>query len=393
MPKHKNKSRYVLGLICLLTVGSVSSQVIIQGDSLSRHFYQYFNSAKLKVKTPFPSVANCCNFSTVGAKPVRIPNLFLALYHDDQQELGCLIDSSGHKLQDSIFFDIAFFNNKALVMKNGCYGVVSTEGKMLIPFRFKAADKEMTGVSPFDELMATGRNYDYYYQPMQTINLLRHNYGLIDCKGNLLVDTIYSQKSVLLSNPKMKWKIGQLVENILFRNDTSLCIVNMETGKIITHKWNKRNTILKIPLVYNHKQFYVIENTQTAMYGLMDEEANILLDAKYESILTKVFADVAFRNTNELKRIDDMMWYPGLTDINKQPVRRSFEDRHKKNNHTEILQVPQYIFIKRGNKLGIFNVKTRKTEVPCKYEDIYFDTQRGILGLLKTGKEELIKLK
>ena len=222
MKKNWNSYRYAFGLICLLAISSVSSQVIVEGDSLSKYHYQQFNSAKLKVKTPFLSVANCYDFSVDGVDPVRIPNLYIGLYHDDRQELGCLIDSLGHKLLDSIFFDIAFFNNKALVMKNGCYGVVTTEGKMLIPFRFKAADKEMPGVSPFDELLASGRNYDYYYQPMQTINYLRHNYGLIDCKGNLLVDTIYSQKSVLLSNPKMKWKIGQLVENILFRNDTSL---------------------------------------------------------------------------------------------------------------------------------------------------------------------------
>ena len=396
MTKHKNRYRYTFGLICLLTVSSVSSQVIIQGDSLSKYHYQQFNSAKLKVKTPFTSIANCYDFSTDGAKPVRIPNLFIGLYHDDRQELGCLMDSSGHNLQDSIFFDIAFFNNKALVNKKGWFGVVSAEGKLLKPFSFNEADKGMTGISPFDELLAKEQNYDYYYQPIRNSVINNPNYGLIDCNGNLLVDTIYTEKTTLLSNPKAKKKVGQLNENILFRNDTSVCIVNMETGKIITRKWNKQINILQVPLVYNHKQFYIIENTRTLKYGLMDEEANILLETNYESVLTKDFADVAFRNTRELKLFDDIMWYPGLTDINLKTVSRSFEDRHKKNNHTEILHIPQYLFIKKGNKLGIFNMKTRKVEVPCKYEEFSFDLQRGTYGILKSGKlekEELIKLK
>jgi hypothetical protein len=112
--------------------------------------------------------------------------------------------------------------------------------------------------------------------------------------------------------------------------------------------------------------------------------------------LTKDFAEAAFRNTQDIKDLDEVMWYPGLSDINIKSIRSSFEDRHKKNNHTEILQVPQYIFIKRGNKLGIFNMKTRKIEVHCKYEEFSFDLQRGTYGILKSGKlgeEVVIKLK
>jgi hypothetical protein len=392
-----NMRKIVLSqVLFVLTICSMNGQVIIQSDSLSKYYYPYFNTARLKVKTSFASVANCYNFSTDGAKPVRIPNLYLALYHDDRQELGCLIDSMGHKLLDSIDFDLAFFNNRAIVKKKGFYGVVTSEGKLLKPFRFNTADKEMKGLSPFQELLAKEQNYDYYYQSILTTDFFRHKYGLIDVNGNLLVDTIYNEKSVLLSNPKEKKKVGQLYENILFRNDTSICIVNMKTGKIITRKWNKHNTILQVPLVYNHKQFYIFENKRKLKYGLMDEEANIILDSKYESVLTKDFAEAVFRNTEDIKDLDEVMWYPGLSDINLKSIRSSFEDRLKKNNHTEILQVPQYIFIKRGNKLGIFNMKTQKIEVHCTYEDICFDTQRGIYGILKSGKlekEEVIKLK
>lgn len=381
----------ILFLTYLSSILISKGQVIPSCDSLSRYNYQYFNSSNLKLNSKYRSIANCYNFKTDGTDPIKISNLFIALYDDPRKELACLIDSAGKKLIDSIALNVAFFNNNAIVLKNNKYGIVNIKGELVMSFVFNKCYPEDL-FNPFEEIVLKQYNYDYYFQPIVTYSPLFPKYGLIDCFGNLLVDTIYNEKIKILCNPKEESKNGKLYENILFKNDSSICIVNYETGKIVSKKWQKENYILPIPLVFNTKQYYIYSSNLTNDYGFIDDEANIVLNNEFEHILTINFADAAFSNAKEVKGFCETLLYPELKAINNKKIVNSFETTDGENSSTAIINLPQYIFIKKKNKTGVFNMETLKIEIPYKYESIYKNNKGQLIGYLKTGKEELLIL-
>jgi hypothetical protein len=358
---------------------------------LSKYHYQQFNSANLKFANNYRSIANCYNFKTDGSVPLKIPNLFIALYNDDQKELACLIDATGKKLIDSISLNLAFFNNTAIVLKKDKYGIVNTKGELMVPYFFKKCNFE-SPFNPFDEIILKQNNYDFFYQTISTHDFFSPKYGLIDCTGNLLVDTIYNERSKILCNPTDISKTGLLYENIVFKNDTNICIINFETGKIISKKWRKENYILTIPLVYNKKQYYIYSSNLSNNFGLIDEDANIVLENEFENILLSYFAEIAFSNSEKVKDFCEAM-YQDLAAINNNKIEKSFENIEGKNLKTPIINLPQYIFIKKNNKIGVFNMRTLRIEVPCVYESIYKNNKGQSIGYMKTGKEDLLNLK
>lgn len=393
----------LVSILYLLSISSISAQIISSTDSLSKYQYQNFNSAKLKpsIHKHYRSIANCYNFKTDGSNPVKIPNIYIALYDDGRQELGCLIDSTGKKLVDSIFYDLAFFNNTAIVLRKNKhfeneYSIVNSKGVMTTPFKINNW-KDWWGAvyNPFTELTITQKNFDYYYFPIATYGpLIYPRFGLIDCSGKLLLDTIYSENYRILSNPKDVSKKGLLYENLVFKNDTSIAIVNYETGKIITKKWDSVNYILPIPLMYNKKQYYVYAGGDTTNdYGLIDNEGNVVLKNNYRDVLAKSFANAAFQDTEAVQSFCSFL-YTQLSEINDKEVDYSFGRTETKdgNSKTTIINLPKYIFIRKNNLLGIFNMETLKIEVPCIYNDIGKNHAGDVFGYLKNGEEVLLKL-
>lgn len=129
------------------------------------------------------------------------------------------------------------------------------------------------------------------------------------------------------------------------------------------------------------------------IHGLIDDQANIVLENQFDNLLTKDFADAAFSTAKEVKVFCDAILYPELRAINNKEISHSYDIKDGRNPNAAIVDLPQYVFIKRKNRIGIFNMATLKIEIPCKYESIYKNNKGQVFGYFKAEKEELLILK
>lgn len=215
------------------------------------------------------------------------------------------------------------------------------------------------------------------------------NYGLLDINGNMVLDTIFSQPIGLLSNKFLDNGKANYGYNYLFSSDTQAFLYNAVSNTKSNVTWLSKYHILRFPMVYNKQQFYLYSDNDKKLFGLISDNGQVVLANDFSDLIMisdrfKIL-ELDFLSLSGLKNIfqNDMKYSLSLlNNLDKNNLFNQIFGQYP------ILQMPKYIYLKKNNKVGVYNLATKQMVIPCKFDSIKCYSA-GKLILKNKGEKDL----
>lgn len=336
-------------------------------DALSKRVIKYFKGTKVRWERNIPIVS--LRSDTNYAKP----NLYLiaSLYHDSVQQL---IESKyGKNINNSLYKFVSFEGPLIKVKEGFKYGYIRRNGEILIPSNY---------------------NYLETFNSNNTIIFQNDSFsGLINRQGKIL--TKYSSE----------YEIVRHQQHFIIKTSRSASIVNMNGENIFGKDWQDIREC-------NYRYLYVLDKFKWGVYDLVS--SRLILDCLYDQIM---YNDNFFIEKNGLKGIYSPSGTPNIR-CKYKDIKNALNGNYYVNinglwgivnSNDQILLGAQFtsidyvsgsnnlLYVRRNNKVGIYNINSNDYIIPCQFESIqdfnqpglYYVSKNGLYGIYNTNSKRL----